>query len=299
MKKIFLCGIIALVAFVSCENNSNKYNSDNTIVRTKMMSPQSVNIGYLHNVGLDILLEAITPLYKNEETDFNAYTIAFAKSIDNLVQLYGYDENFNSQKYYDDICGLSTQEDVSKYMEEMKHNLWKHSEPIGKAYYEFTLKLEEILNKNEVEDTNKTSNDIEHLCDHIFAKYTDSCKTDAERLSLKALVEVGFYSYKYWSNPIKMETWNKVIQYSKKDKKDKKDKKKPKPDKDKDKDKDKGKDDGGVEGTMVKIARYVAADALGAAAGASVGSFFPFFGTVGGAIILGTLSSGMEASNWD
>lgn len=112
MKKIFLCGIIALVAFVSCENNSNKYNSDNTIVRTKMMSPQSVNIGYLHNVGLDILLEAITPLYKNEETDFNAYTIAFAKSIDNLVQLYGYDENFNSQKYYDDICGLSTQEDV-------------------------------------------------------------------------------------------------------------------------------------------------------------------------------------------
>jgi len=276
MKKVFLFAAVAAIGLGSCNKSEEATNNSHNVQK---ISPNEINVGVLHNQGLDILLEAITPLYLNKDSVFANYMQVLAEKMDELTALY--DGNvYDFPQLKEIYSNLKSAGEVETYIEEMQNDLILNAGLVGKMYNELITNLNE-LSKNPLFYSDGVYNQVEiidNMCQEIREKYLSECKTELEKFSLKTMTEICLYSFIYWADDVNMERWEEAVKYAKKDKKEKKEKK------------DKSK--------WEKVGEFVAADVGGGLAGGAAGSVIPGVGTAAGAIAGGSCASGATALSW-
>jgi len=277
-KSIILFAAMVAIGLGSCNKSEEVANNSRNVQK---ISGNEINLGVLHNQGLDILLEAITPLYLDKESDFAKYMQIFAETIDELSYLLdGKERNYFQLK--ETYSNFKSAGEVEAYIEEMQNNLIATDNLIGKMYNEICTNLNQLSEDPSfyLSDVSNQVEIIDNMCQKIRDNYSSECKTELEAFSLKAMTEICLHSFIYWSDNGNMEKWEDTVQYAKKD--DKKDKKDNKEKKEK----------------LKKVCQFVGADVGGGLAGGAAGSVIPGVGTTFGAIAGGSCASGATAASW-
>ncbi|MDR2684037.1 MAG: hypothetical protein LBB53_01485, partial [Prevotellaceae bacterium] len=187
------------------------------------------------------------------------------------------------------LYSLQTQEDVQNYVSKIKSTLLASDDLIGHAYQDLVQKLTELTENPSFYNDNLSNqiNKVNFLSEDIRNQYAPICNTDLEQTSVKAMTEICLHSFMYWIDEYKMQEWEDVIMYAKKDndKKDKKDKTK--------------KEKKESKSVAKKVGEFVAADVGGACAGACAGAVLAGVGASAGAVVGGSVASGAAAMSWD
>jgi hypothetical protein len=218
--KFFLVVVVVVVValgLVAC--NKNEVAEKNSQIVRKI-SANEINAGVLHNQDLDILLEAITPLYLNQDSHFSNYMQVFADGSRKIVAPYDCENHlfYELSEFYK----FQYAEDIDVYMENIKKDFILNGSIAGQAYDEITKGLN-LLAENSDFCLGSNENQIENvsaLCKKIGDNYSTKCEIELDKFALKALTEICLYSFMYWSNSENMQKWETSTQYAKAKKKD-------------------------------------------------------------------------------